>query len=39
VNSQSRRNEAEMVAMKVPNVKQVVNDLQRSRHEEWQAYQ
>ncbi len=28
VNSQSRRNEAEMVAMKVPNVKQVVNDLQ-----------
>jgi hyperosmotically inducible protein len=28
VNSQYKRNEAEMVAMKVPNVKQVVNDLQ-----------
>lgn len=28
VNSQYKRNQAEMVAMKVPNVKQVVNDLQ-----------
>ena len=28
VNSQYKRNEAEMVAMKVPNVKQVVNDIQ-----------
>lgn len=28
VNSQYKRNEAEMVAMKVPNVKQVVNDVQ-----------
>ena len=28
VNSQYKRNEAEMVAMRVPNVKQVVNDVQ-----------